>query len=69
MSHQSSPATAAQKSDDLKVFISSRESICGECHENLGSKAWITLAGDKGRFASLALISITSFSSPPVTPP
>ena len=48
MSHPSPPATAAQKSDDLKVFISSRESICGECHENLGSKAWITLAGDKG---------------------
>ena len=32
----------------LKVFISQRESICGECGENLGSKAWITLAGEKG---------------------
>ncbi len=30
------------------VFISNRESICGECGENLGSKAWITLAGEKG---------------------
>ena len=33
---------------ELKVFISSRESTCGECGENLGSKAWITLAGEKG---------------------
>ena len=32
----------------LKVFISSRESICGEFGENLGPKAWITLAGEKG---------------------
>src|SRR5712671_5871544 len=35
-------------SEELKVFISSRESICGECGENLGHNAWITLAGDKG---------------------
>jgi hypothetical protein len=32
----------------LKVFISNRESSCGECGENLGTKAWITLAGEKG---------------------
>jgi hypothetical protein len=30
------------------VFISSRESTCSECRENLGSHAWITLAGDRG---------------------
>jgi hypothetical protein len=30
------------------VFISNRESICGECGENLGTKAWIMLAGEKG---------------------
>jgi hypothetical protein len=36
------------QNDDLKVFISTRESTCGECNENLGSKAWITLAGEKG---------------------
>ena len=38
------------KTDDseLKVFISSRESTCSECGENLGSHAWITLAGDRG---------------------
>src|SRR6266404_5647742 len=35
-------------SQEFKVFISSRESTCGECGENLGSKAWITLAGEKG---------------------
>jgi hypothetical protein len=32
---------------DLKVFISSRESKCDECSENLGSKAWITLVAEK----------------------
>jgi hypothetical protein len=34
--------------EDIKVFISSRESRCDECGEELGSKAWITLARDKG---------------------
>ena len=33
---------------ELKVFISSRESTCSECGENLGRQAWITLAGEKG---------------------
>jgi hypothetical protein len=33
---------------DLKVFISTRESECGECGEKLGSHAWITLAGERG---------------------
>ncbi|HEY6333395.1 MAG TPA: DUF2293 domain-containing protein [Blastocatellia bacterium] len=33
---------------DLKVFISNRQSVCDECGENLGSKAWITLVRDKG---------------------
>ena len=38
------------KTDDgeIKVFISSRASTCSECGENLGSHAWITLAGDRG---------------------
>ena len=35
-------------SSDLKVFISSRDSTCDECGENLGRGAWITLVGDKG---------------------
>jgi len=34
--------------DDFKVFITSRDSTCDECGENLGSKAWITLTQDKG---------------------
>ncbi|MGR8935771.1 MAG: DUF2293 domain-containing protein [Gammaproteobacteria bacterium] len=34
--------------EELKVFISNRESVCSECGENLGSKAWIVLAGEKG---------------------
>jgi hypothetical protein len=33
---------------ELKVFISNRNSTCDECGENLGRKAWITLAVDKG---------------------
>jgi hypothetical protein len=36
------------KQQDLKVFISSRESKCDECKEELGSKAWITLTKAKG---------------------
>lgn len=31
---------------ELKVFISSRESTCDECKEDLGRHAWITLAGE-----------------------
>jgi hypothetical protein len=38
----------SEDNKELKVFISNRESTCGECGENLGSKAWITLAGEKG---------------------
>jgi hypothetical protein len=33
--------------DRLTVFISSRDSICEECGENLGHKAWITLNADR----------------------
>jgi hypothetical protein len=31
-----------------KVFITTRESRCDECGEDLGSRAWITLAGERG---------------------
>jgi hypothetical protein len=37
-----------QDRTDIKVFISSRESKCGECGEDLGRSAWITLKEDKG---------------------
>jgi len=33
---------------ELKVFITSNETACDECGSDLGRKAWITLAGDKG---------------------
>ena len=36
------------KSDELKVFISSRDSTCEECKEDLGRSAWILLAGERG---------------------
>ncbi len=41
-------AVQSKPNEELKVFISSRESVCSECGENLGAKAWITLAGEKG---------------------
>lgn len=34
--------------DDIKVFIAHRESKCGECGEELGRQAWITLQDQKG---------------------
>lgn len=37
----------ADTSTDIKVLISTRESKCDECGEELGRKAWITLAGEK----------------------
>jgi len=33
---------------DLKVFITNRDSICDECGETLGSKAWISLSRERG---------------------
>ena len=37
-----------KSSSDLKVFISGRDSTCGECGQDLGRHAWIALQGDKG---------------------
>ena len=37
-----------RKPEQLKVFISHRASVCGECHEELGHKAWVFLAGERG---------------------
>jgi len=37
-----------QQTADLKVFITTRESRCDECGEELGRHAWITLVEDKG---------------------
>jgi hypothetical protein len=34
--------------EELKVFISNRDSTCDECGEDLGRKAWITLVRDVG---------------------
>ena len=36
----------AQRSTEIKVFISSKDSTCDACGEELGRRAWITLAGD-----------------------
>jgi hypothetical protein len=40
---QKAPAT-----EEIKVFISNRNSHCGECDQDLGKKAWITLEREKG---------------------
>jgi hypothetical protein len=42
----SQPST--EKSEIIKVFISHRDSKCGECGEQLGRQAWITLEEEKG---------------------
>ena len=39
---------AISKQNVLKVFITSKESTCDECKQELGSRAWIVLAGDTG---------------------
>ncbi len=36
------------ETQEIKVFISHRDSVCGECHELLGPHAWIRLAGERG---------------------
>ena len=36
------------KSEDIKVFISHRDSKCDECGDELGREAWITLEENKG---------------------
>jgi hypothetical protein len=40
--------TTKEQRAELKVFISTRDSTCGECGEELGRHAWITLDQDKG---------------------
>jgi hypothetical protein len=44
----SNSAKATTKSEEIKVFISHRDSKCGECEEDLGRQAWITLEEKKG---------------------
>src|SRR5262244_3721440 len=41
------PAAKADR-EDIKVFISHRDSTCDECGDSLGRQAWITLAREKG---------------------
>ena len=53
-SHFDSPETprrpdiGGRDPSDLRVFISTRDSRCDECHSDLGSRALIVLAGDRG---------------------
>jgi hypothetical protein len=41
-------AAPDRSSGDLRVFISTRDSRCDECGDDLGRRAWIFLAGDRG---------------------
>lgn len=42
------------KPEELTVFITSRESRCDECGEELGNRAWITLQGENRKAACLS---------------
>jgi hypothetical protein len=42
------PGSGRRAPSDLRVFISTRESRCDECREDLGSRALIFLAGERG---------------------
>src|ERR1700730_15489897 len=44
----SASKTAMQKSEDIKVFISHRDSKCDDCGEKVCRKSWITLKENKG---------------------
>lgn len=47
--------------EDLKVFISSRESKCDECHEELSREAWITLGdGAKALEGDAVILAVTA---------
>jgi hypothetical protein len=37
-----------KETNEIKVFVSHRDSVCDECHEELGQHAWIRLAGERG---------------------
>jgi len=45
---KTSISPSIKKSEDIKVFISHRDSKCDECGEQLGRQAWITLEKNKG---------------------
>jgi hypothetical protein len=47
VSRISTPTTQTDKAE-LTVFISNRDSACGECNEKLRRDAWITLEREKG---------------------
>src|ERR1700730_15208089 len=40
--------TPKPEKEEIKVFISNRDSTCDECGEDLGRKAWITLVREVG---------------------
>ena len=42
------PTPPKSEKEEIKVFISNRNSTCDECSEDLGKKAWITLVRDIG---------------------
>jgi hypothetical protein len=46
--HQLTEAQQRSSENEIKVFISHRDSKCDECGEELGRQAWITLEENKG---------------------
>jgi hypothetical protein len=43
------PAGQEEQPTELRVFISTRDSTCDECGDQLGRHAWITLLGQERR--------------------
>jgi hypothetical protein len=48
MTAKSKEQPTKPEKEEIKVFISNRDSTCDECREDLGRKAWITLVRDVG---------------------
>ena len=48
MSQTPNQPTTRNEDNEIKVFISHRDSKCDECGEELGRQAWITLEENKG---------------------
>jgi hypothetical protein len=60
------PPTA--KAGELLVFFIRRDTVCGECGQELPHGSMITLAKEKGALASSARIWITSIFYPAAMP-
>jgi len=47
--NEQDPAGRSERTPELRVFISTHDSTCDECGEELGRHAWITLVGEESK--------------------